>query len=372
MGSVIKNGENWVAIYNWYDPDKGEKRRRWKRGFKRKKDAQEYVMEMESFNNNKSINTEIRFDDYCDYWISNHAKAKCQESTLEAYLPRINKYFKPYFKNMKLKDITSHHVRNYYQILQCNSQLSSRTIHHHHRLLHNIFERAVYWEYISKNPVLSDDHPTVDEKEQALWDENDVKKAINIIDNNISNGKLEIIELVILIAIYGGMRRGEICGLKYSDVNDKEKTIDIKRAIGRKNGAWDVKSTKTKSSIRQVVVPESVIRIIRLYEQEQKRQNVINDEDYICSMRDGKLMKPQYVSKKAKKFIIENGLKEIPLKNLRHTNATLLSKIGVPHKCIQDRLGHSSVLTTENNYIQSQIATQRDAMNRFEEHLSYN
>ena len=171
------------------------------------------------------------------------------------------------------------------------------------------------------------------------------------------------------IALFGGLRRGEILGLSWKDVDFKESSVSVNKSISYANNEVTVKQPKTKSSIRNIVLPEFVMTLLREYQKEYyEYQSSLGDiwardedgkaMDWMFIQTDGKLMHPStpYGTFKdiIKKYneIVEEGRKlpEITLHGLRHTHSTILISENVDVKTISSRLGHAKTSTALDIY----------------------
>jgi len=170
------------------------------------------------------------------------------------------------------------------------------------------------------------------------------------------------------IALFGGLRRGEILGLSWKDVDFKECSVSVNKSISYANNEVTVKRPKTKSSIRKIVLPEFVMTLLRDYHKEYiEYQSSLGgawsvDEngkalDWLFIQTDGKLIHPstpygtfKEILKKYK--ITEEGrrLPEITLHGLRHTHSTILISENVDVKTVSARLGHAKTSTTLDIY----------------------
>ncbi len=174
------------------------------------------------------------------------------------------------------------------------------------------------------------------------------------------------------LAIYGGFRRGELCGLKWSDIDFEERTLSITRAVTKTKDGQIIKEPKTKSGIRTVKLPETTINILREWYTKQKEYSLKLgtlwkgktgkqfDDNYIFIQLDsGLMMSVDTPSHKFKEIIdmynrmCENEEEKLPsirLHDLRHTSATLLISNGVDISTVSHRLGHSQTSVTLNVY----------------------
>lgn len=236
----------------------------------------------------------------------------------------------------------------------CEAQkaLSPKTILHYHRLISVIMSTAARWQLIASNPCQRVKPPKVDKKEAKYLDETQAQRLVNCLKNENIKYKA-----MIEVLIYTGLRRGELCGLTWSDIDFENKLLNINKSVlylPEKGIFEDL--TKNQSSNRVIKVSDKVIDILKTYKEHQQKQMQAlgskwnRDNDKIFTSWDGGKLHPDTVSDWFKKFLKRHNLPNISIHSLRHTNATLMIANGVPIKTVSSRLGHSNISTTGNIY----------------------
>ena len=234
-------------------------------------------------------------------------------------------------------------------------------------MLRNALKHAVKWQYISKNPCDAVDPPKKHKIEIKVWNKENIKKAEEIFSDTP-------IFLHVMLAIYTGMRLGEICALKWEDINFQEGTCIVRRTIQRVNKEIIIKKPKTENSIRIVVLPQNITKLLKLEKKKQAESKMLFGSEYntsydgfISVWEDGRLKEPDYVSKKFHKIL--SSAPELPMirfHDLRHTHATLMLASGVHMKVISERLGHSQIGITMDLYSHVSIDLQKEAIKKLE------
>ena len=171
------------------------------------------------------------------------------------------------------------------------------------------------------------------------------------------------------------MRRGEVLGLEWSDIDFKEGFVNITKSsqyIADK-GIF-VKDPKTRSSIRKVGIPDIVINMLNKYKTwyEQEKENCGNlwvNSNRLFVTWNGKPMHPDTVTDWFRSFIEKNNLPKITFHGLRHTNATLLISKNVDVAVVASRLGHAQITTTLNFYVHPVEVHNKEAGNVLEKML---
>ncbi len=230
-------------------------------------------------------------------------------------------------------------------------KLSQGTINKYHRVLSSILEKAVKWQIILYNPCQRVDAPKIGNKETTYLDDNQTIELIKCLDTEPLRYRAMIITL-----LYTGMRRGELCGLEWSDVDFKNNLIDInKSSLYTVNiGIYD-DTTKNESSKRVIKIPPVVIDILKQHKKEQNAERLKlgdkwTDTNKIFTQLNGKPIHPDTITGWFGTFLKRHNLPPIHIHSLRHTNATLLIASGVDLRTVSKRLGHSNMSTTANIY----------------------
>lgn len=233
--------------------------------------------------------------------------------------------------------------------------LSGKTILNYHRLISSIMETAVKWQVILSNPCGRVQPPKAERKEARYLDD---KEAILILEK-LEEEPLKYRALFTLL-LYSGMRRGEICGLTWNDLDVKNGIIDINKSSlylpGK--GVFD-DQTKNASSERSIKIPSFVVELLQELRREQITEiftlgtaweGKSDGEGKIFTQSTGKPIHPHTVTDWFEKFIARHDLPSACVHSLRHTNATLMIASGVDLRTVSKRLGHAQMTTTANIY----------------------
>lgn len=163
------------------------------------------------------------------------------------------------------------------------------------------------------------------------------------------------LELPMYICAYLGLRRGELCGLRWSDVDLEHQTITIENTRTQAGKKEIEKGTKMASSTRTLYLPDTLCDMLEAAKEQQQAcratyKNAYDDNDYVIVMEDGRPFRPNYLSELFGKFLADNDLPKIVLHDLRHTFASLSNQAGIPAYNIGKALGHSTPATTQKIY----------------------
>ena len=162
--------------------------------------------------------------------------------------------------------------------------------------------------------------------------------------------------VLIELALFTALRRGELVGLKWSDIDFEKQQLTVKRSIYKPKGENAIeKEPKTLSSIRTISIPNCLCETLQYYKKKQAENSLSLGErwknlDYLFTDEFGNVMNPQTPTKQFSKFLERHNIRHLIFHCLRHTSATLLLSGGCDIKTVSARLGHSSIETT-NIYV---------------------
>jgi len=229
--------------------------------------------------------------------------------------------------------------------------LSNKTIKHHHRLVSAILNQAVYWQVIPENVAKRVMPPKVARTEAKYLDEKQTAKLIELLINEPHQYRT-----MILLFIYSGLRRGELCGLEWKDIDFENNMITVRRSSQYVSGKGIFeKETKTETSDRTIKLPTVAFEVLREHklwqlEERLKVGNAWEENDRLFTQWNGIPIHPDTITGWFSGFIAKTDLPKISIHSLRHTNITLMIAAGVPLRTVSYRAGHAQTSTTANIY----------------------
>lgn len=304
------------------------------------------------------VPNELKFTDFLSDWLK-MMKNSVELSTYSNYEKSIKGKIIPYFNKrhpkLKLRDVTPKHIQDYYTYELEVEKVSPNTVIHRHANIHKALKYAFQTSLIDSNPAAKVQRPKKLRFETHPYTADELDTLLRLV-------KGTNLELGVMLAAFYGLRRGEVCGLKWDAIDFERKTITIRHTVVQtkvdgSNVLIKKDRTKTKSSFRTLplVKPfEDFLLNIRDRQEINRRlcgssYNTEN-EAYIYVNELGELMKPNYLTQAFPLFLEKHGLRKIRFHDLRHSCATLLYANGVALKDIQEWLGHSDIATTSNIY----------------------
>lgn len=292
------------------------------------------------------------FSDYMLEWLEN-IKPKVVQSTYIGYEQVVKGRLCPYFKSKKIKliDLRPRDIQDFINYLY-KQRLKGSTIAHYTSNINTALKEAVIAEIIPSNPMDRIESVKKEVYIPEFYTDDELIELIEVI-------KAQKLELLLTLGIIYGLRREEILGLTWNAIDFKNKSITIRKTVGR--GKYDgvtqflIKDIpKNKSSYRTLPMFDFIADLLKKYKEKYKLNEKIfgntyitDYKDFICLMDNGELVKPDYVDRTFSRILKENGFRHIRLHDLRHSCATLLLRNGVPLPEIQKWLGHSNIITTQ-------------------------
>ena len=290
----------------------------------------------------------------CDEWLS-CAKLRVKHSSYCCYERTIRTHIVKYFKSIKYCDINSLKVNTFieYLISKGNrgiSGLSSKTVRDIIVLLRSVSKYAEA-EYNYNNPMRNISIPKQDPKKTAVFDKSERSRLQSYLIQNINKTNIGI-----LLAMYTGMRIGELCAVRAEDIDISEGIIHISKTVqrvmdftGTKRTKISIGSPKSKSSERDVPLPKLLVNVLKAN---------TTEHGYLLSGTD-KPIEPRTMQNRFKAVLKECGVRNANFHLLRHTYATVCIENGLDAKTVSELLGHSSVQITLNRYVHSNIDTKK-------------
>lgn len=348
-GSITQRGDKYRVCFDYGIDREGNRVRKY-RTFDTKRDAtrafNEHKVKMDK--GTQVLPSEYTFAQWLDYWYKDIILPQIEETTAYGYRGMIENYLKPQLGEIRLQKLTARDIQQYYTWLMGEKELSPNTVIKHHNLLTNTLNAAERQEYITKNPMRAVSPPKKRQREAKFYTP---EQLGTLLDKAVGTR----LELPVYICAYLGLRRGELCGLRWSDVDLEHQTITIENTRTQAGKKEIEKGTKTASSTRTLYLPDTLCDMLKAAKENQQAyraeyKNAYDDNDYVVVMEDGRPFRPNYLSELFGKFLADNDLPKIVLHELRHTFASLSNQAGIPAYNIGKALGHSTPATTQKIY----------------------
>lgn len=367
-GFVRKRGTTWSYVFEVGKLD-GQRKKKEKGGFKTKKDAQLALRKAIDEFENGAVPVEdhkMSVADYMTYWLDNHVKINLKYRTYERYKSDINKHVRPALGHYHLQKL-SHTTLQIFFTQKIEKGFSKNSVNNLHGVISSALKMAYKWGFIKANPMQKVSSPKQSDKKDIVVLQS---KELNQIIERIKNGNFYV---PFMIALNTGMRAAEVTGLEWSDINFETRSIQVTKILQNQNGTWVFSTPKTKSSVRNILMTDTLYKILKQQKTKQKENQLLYGEHYhesnfVSTKQNGEPITTdslKYLSR-----VINNNLK-IPFKfhYLRHTHATMMLEQGIHPKVVQERLGHSKISTTLDTYSHVSMNMQKQAIDIFDEAL---
>lgn len=372
-GHIVKRYKNsYTVVLNLgIDATTGKRKQQWVSVKGTKKEAEkrlsELLNQLDTGTFMKPSKTTLA--EYLEKWLSDYVKPNLSPRGFERYAGIVGKYLIPDMGSITLTQLRPEHLQKHYTA-RLNNGLSARTVRYHHAVIHKALQTAVKWGLVSRNVADGVDIPRTRRNEMQTWDEYDITRFLEA-------AKDSPYYALFYTALYTGMRRSELLGLKWSDVDFILSQVYINRSLHHlKDGSYVFTQPKSARSQRTIALPPSAILTLREHHETQKLERgmlgiELKDDDLVFSTLEGKPLRPNTITRAWSMLAARAGVKVIRLHDARHTHASLMLKQGIHPKIVQERLGHASISMTLDTYSHVAPGLQQAAAEGFDRLLNF-
>ncbi|MEW5701577.1 MAG: site-specific integrase [Candidatus Zixiibacteriota bacterium] len=330
-GSVIKRSGSWYAVY------RDGSRQKWEKVGTSKRTAEKVLAERLDQLNSGGYQelTQIRFREFAEKWLKDYAEVNTKPSTYHSYVGVIQLHLNPYLGDRWLHKITAGHIQEIVSTKISDHGLSPKSVGNVLVVLKRMFQHAVLWGYLRRNPAALVQKPRVERQEMDILNPEEVRIFLQHVRAKHY--------ALFLTAVLTGMRRGELLALQWGDIDWRSSQIIVRRSLYK----GQFTSPKTKYSCRRIVMSKTLQEAL----QQHRLISIRSEDDLIFCNENGKPLDPDDLVKREFFPALDRaGLHRIRFHDLRHTYASLLIAQGENIKFIQHQLGHASATTTLDRY----------------------
>lgn len=292
----------------------------------------------------------LTLGEWLDKWIDEQMCFAVRESTLEGYRRHCNNYIKPRLGDKRIGSVTTADVQKMYNDLRENGRLnesyekgyslSDSVVRSIHMMLHQAMDAAVAAHIIVKNPTAGTVIPKAKHAPKQILTEAQLEKFLDVVKQDPVWSDFFYTELTT------GMRRGEICGLRWDDFDERTGRLRIRRSVtNRKGGGVKVGETKTEKGTRSIQLTPSTVEILK----ERKKKSYSEWIFHNPTVPELPLS-PQTAYNRLKTLLRYAEVPSIRFHDLRHTFATHALASGVDAKTLSGILGHTNASFTLDTY----------------------
>ena len=365
------------------DPDTGKRKQLMKSGFKTERKAREALNEMlvKLQHNEYTAPTKETVAEFARRWLPS-VKARIRPATYAQYETLAEKHIIPALGGTKLQNLTTAQLNAFYADLldhgrrnlrrarsaapdeiPINRGLSARTVGHVHGVIRAALNDAVRWQDLGRNPALQASPPKKQRAEMRTWTAEQARMFLDSV-------RSDRLYAAYALALTTGLRRGELLGLAWRDVDLEVGWLNVRQTVISVNFKVQLSTPKTASGRRSVGLDSGTVELLREHRLRQLKERhdlglaAQQPDDLVFATVEGAPLHPGLFTDTFDRRVKAAGVPRIRLHDLRHTAATLLLSAGVHPKVVQERLGHSSVSITLDLYSHSIPALQLEAASK--------
>jgi integrase len=357
---------HWGIIIDVPDPATGKRRRKWHSFNGTKRQAQiECARLISALQTGDYLEpSKTTLAQFLERWLA-HIKTQVTPKSYERYAGLVRQNIVPLLGAVVLTKLKPAQISTAYAVALAGGRkdgkdggLSPRSVGHMHRVLKQALGQAVKWQDLTRNPADAVEPPMVEWKPMKTYDLPQTAELIEAVRGTP-------IEMAALLTVLCGLRRGEICALRWRNVDLVTGQISVVESLEQTKAGLRFKSPKSGKG-RTVALSATMVEELRAHrilraEDMLKLGQALSDDDLVIAHADGSIVQPIYISQHWARTIRKTGLAHLRFHDLRHAHATHLLANGVHPKVASERLGHSRVGITLDLYSHVMPGMQEDA-----------
>ena len=288
--------------------------------------------------------------EWLDKWLYGYASLTIRPSTLYGYEMIVKNQIKPYLGERSLSALTTNEIQKFYNVIKKQGRVHSDRTHGTeladsmvrkiHMLLHESLDIAVQHRLLINNPTNGTTIPKNNYPAKQILNDEQLNRFMEVIKSDEKWYDFFYTEITT------GLRKGEICGLRWEDFDEHNGTLKIRRSVGRlRNGELPIGSTKTETGIREIILPPSTTKLLL-----KRKESAVSDWIFPNFYKPEQPINPQSAYTHLKVLLKRAKLPLIRFHDLRHTFSTHAIAGGVDAKTLSGILGHTNASFTLDTY----------------------
>jgi integrase len=301
-------------------------------------------------------------------WLDTYASTNVTLRTLHGYKGYVKRYLDPTIGGVALQALTARHIQGVYAGM-LKRGLSNATVVQLHRILREALSHAVKWGILTRNVADATSPPKVQRKQMDMWDVETIRRFMDGVRESRFGDLYPLATLT-------GLRRSELCGLKWDHVDLIRGSLSVVSTLQRITGYGLVEGQpKTQKSRRSIALSPQAVDVLhsirgRQIEQQLEAGPLWQNLGYVFTRADGSPVAPDMISKDFCALVRKAGLPRLTFHGLRHAFASLLLSSGVNLKVTSEMLGHSNIAITADTYSHVLPGLQEQAVLALDQRLS--
>jgi len=373
-GSVFRRSGGWAyRVDAGFHPESGKRRQTLKQGFTTKKAAEAALAETLR---DRSLGTSVarstvRVEEFLDEWLET-ARSKLRPTTHHGYMRSVDKINR-HLGRYQLQSLTPLQIERFYgEMLAAGGKdggaLSAKSVRNIHVVLRKALSDAERLGLVPRNAAAAARPPVSTRPELVTWSSDDLRRFLAAVKED------RLFVAYVLLATTG-MRRGEVLGLRWSDVDFDGSQLAVANTLTTVGSELVMGPPKTPRGRRHVYLDPQTLTVLREHRKRQRKERLVVgstwDSDVDLVLRDelGRPVNPDSFSREFDRIVRSLDVPRIRLHDLRHIYATLALKAGVHPKVVSERLGHATVGVTLDLYSHVVPSIARDAADLVASHI---
>lgn len=347
-GSIYKRKDGrWAGVINLGYQD-GKLRRKIFYGDTREEVRGKLVAALSDQQKDLPVITERQtVAEFLEKWLADVSRPSVRPKTYRFYCDHIRLHIKPALGKKQLEKLTPANIQHFVND-RLQSGLSPQTIRHIIATLRAALSIAVRWQLVYRNVAALVTLPRIQKQEMKIFTPEQAKAFLESV-------KGHRLEALFIMALTLGLRRGELLGLHWSDVDFDAATLRVNYGLQRFDGKLHLVEPKTEKSRRVLPLPSLLIDALRLHRTRQLEERLAlgsnwQESGFVFASTIGTPMEPRNLNRTFDALLENAKLPKIRFHDMRHSCATMLLSQGVPQRTLMEILGHSQISLTMNTY----------------------
>jgi integrase len=341
-------GKVWDAIVHIPNPNTG-KRKQVQKTFKTQRQAKKWVNDQQgAIADGTAVppsNTTVAM--LMEHWLEHIVRPHRSGQTYVNYEGTVRRHINSRLGHVKVQKLSAAQVQQW-QTALLDAGIGARSVQLAHINLGQALKVAVRQRLVARNVTDFVELPRYQAREMNFWTADEATKFISVADQSIYGP-------VWLLALVTGLRKGELLGLRWQDLDLEQRVLRVRQTVGVLHGKVVFKQPKTLRSRRDVDLPEGIVHVLLAYKARQNARRLQlgprwQDHDLVFCSERGTPINPDNCDQDFNRLIVLAEVKRIRIHDMRHTYATLAILSGIPVHVVSQSMGHADISTTLRTY----------------------